>query len=402
MPQKRLIIIGAGILGLATAYKCRKLLPSHRITIIEKESLPGRHQSAHNSGVLHCGLHYKPRSLKARLALSGAQEMMQFCRRHGIGHQRCGKIVVATDQTQIDRLKALQRQGWENGLSDLRLLDQSALRKIEPHAAGTAALHVPQEGIVDYASVVRQLAQDIRAAGHQIRCGEKVTIIKERRNTWLIQTPKNEYLADFLVACAGLHSDRLSLLSGAPPRVKIIPFRGEYYRIRPERQHLVRHLIYPVPDPRFPFLGPHFTRLIHGGVKAGPNAALALAREGYRKTDFNLAEAMDAATFPGLWRFVKNYPQMTLEELRQSFSKRRFCQSLQRLVPEIQADDLAPEGAGVRAQAMSREGALVQDFEWEERKNALHVINAPSPGASASLALGGEIAARAKQQLANR
>ncbi len=273
------------------------------------------------------------------------------------------------------------------------------MRDIEPHVGGVAALKVPQEGIVDYPQVTAKLTSEIEKMGNQVLCNEKVTILQRREKQWLIQTPRSEFRADYIIGCAGLHSDRVSQLSGGKRRVRIVPFRGEYYELKPDRQHLVNHLIYPVPDPEFPFLGVHFTRLIHGGIEAGPNAVLAFAREGYRKTDVNLADLIDAGTFPGLWRFVARYPKMTVEELQRSFSKKRFCHSLQRLVPEIQITDLQRGGAGVRAQAMSPEGTLIQDFEIVEREGALHVLNAPSPAATASLAIGGEIAQRVKKSL---
>ena len=399
MNRKHLVIVGGGIVGLATAYKLGTLLPSYRITVLEKEEAVGRHQTGHNSGVLHCGLYYKPGSIKARLAVSGIQEMVAFCEQHQIQHEVCGKIVVAVDDSEIDRLKALKIRGEENGLTGLRWLDQNTMREIEPNVGGVAALKVPQEGIVDYPQVTRTLVTEIGKAGNHVVCGEKVTILQRRENQWLIQTPQNEYRADYIVGCAGLYSDRVSQLAGETRKVRIIPFRGEYYQIKPERQHLVNHLIYPVPDPQFPFLGVHFTRLIHGGIEAGPNAVLAFAREGYRKTDLSIPDLVDAASFPGLWRFVAKYPKMTIDELRRSFSKKRFCESLQRLVPDIQVNDLEPGGAGVRAQAMSPGGTLIQDFELVEREGALHVLNAPSPAATASLAIGGEIAQRVKKNL---
>ena len=399
MKQKHIVIVGGGIVGLATAYKLGSLLPSYQITVLEKEEAPGRHQTGHNSGVLHCGLYYKPGSTKARLAVSGIQEMVAFCQRHQIQHEVCGKIVVAVDDTELDRLQALEQRGTQNGLRGLEWLNRDAMREIEPNVGGIAALKVPQEGIVDYAHVTRVLVEEIQAAGNQVLCNEEVTVLQRREKGWLIQSPKNEFRADYVVGCAGLYSDRVSQLAGAERDARIVPFRGEYYQIKPERQHLVNHLIYPVPDPQFPFLGVHFTRLIHGGIEAGPNAVLALSREGYRKTDVNLADIIDAVSFPGLWRFMAKYPKMTIDELRRSFSKNRFCASLQRLVPSIQESDLAPGGAGVRAQAMSVQGDLIQDFLLVERQNALHVLNAPSPAATASLAIGGDIAKTVKKNL---
>ena len=399
MKQKNIFIIGGGIVGLATAYKLGKLFPSQRITVLEKESTVGRHQTGNNSGVLHCGLYYKPGSIKARLAVDGIQEMVSFCQEHDIAHEVCGKIVVAVNDIEVERLKALEVRGKENGLSGLKWLDRAAMRQVEPHVGGVAALKVPQEGIVDYPQVTTKLVEEITSAGNEVLCDQKVTVIQKRKGQWLIQTPNSEFRADYIVGCAGLHSDRVSQLSGGQRDVRIVPFRGEYYELKPEKRHLVNHLIYPVPDPQFPFLGVHFTRLIHGGIEAGPNAVLAFAREGYRKTDINLADLIDAGTFPGLWRFIAQYPKMTVEELQRSFSKKRFCQSLQRLVPDVRIDDLQPGGAGVRAQAMSPKGTLIQDFEFVEREGALHVLNAPSPAATASLAIGGEIARRVKKSM---
>ena len=287
--------------------------------------------------------------------------------------------------------RASIERGTQNGLEGLRLLNREQMREIEPHVGGVAALRVPQEGIVDYAKVCEALQKEIQAKGGSVVLGAKVTALQLRNGEWRVGTTAGDYAADFVINCAGLHCDRVSTLAGEKREVRIVPFRGEYYKIRAERQHLVRNLIYPVPDPQFPFLGVHFTRLIHGGIEAGPNAVLAFAREGYRKTDVNLADLWDALTFSGLWRFLAKHKRMSWDELRRSFSRRLFCESLQRLVPEIRADDLAPGGAGVRAQAMSPEGALVQDFCLLNRPQALHVLNAPSPAATAALAIGEDI-----------
>lgn len=400
MAQKQILVIGGGIVGLATAYKLGSQFPECRITVLEKERTVGRHQTGNNSGVLHCGLYYKPGSIKARLAVDGIREMVSFCQHHRIPHEVCGKIVVAVDQAEVTRLHNLEERGKANGLQGLKWLDQDAMREIEPQVGGIAALRVPQEGIVDYPAVSRTLVSEIEVSGNQVACGQEVTIIKRRDQRWLVQTRTNEYWADYIIGCAGLHSDRVSQLAGNDRTNRIVPFRGEYYELKPERQHLVNHLIYPVPDPQFPFLGVHFTRLIHGGIEAGPNAVLAFAREGYRKTDLNVADLADALTFAGLWKFIAKYPRMTVDELKRSFSKQLFCQSLQRLVPAIQADDLVPGGAGVRAQAMSPEGNLIQDFAFVEQPGALHVINAPSPAATASLAIGAEVALRVTKSMA--
>ena len=388
---RRVIIIGGGLVGLGTAYKLQLRCPSARVTVLEKEDRVCGHQSGHNSGVLHAGLYYKPGSLKARLAVSGIREMVAFCQQHAVPHEICGKLVVAADESEVPRLRSLHERGTQNGLEGLRLLDREQMLEVEPHVGGVAALRVPQEGIVDYEKVCEALQREVEAKGGSVVLGAKVTALQLKNGEWRVGTTAGDYPADFVINCAGLHCDRVSTLAGEKREVRIVPFRGEYYKIKAERQQLVRNLIYPVPDPQFPFLGVHFTRLIHGGIEAGPNAVLAFAREGYRKTDINLADLWDALTFSGLWRFLAQHKRMSWDELRRSFSRRLFCESLQRLVPEIRADDLAPGGAGVRAQAMSPEGGLVQDFCLLHRPRALHVLNAPSPAATAALAIGEEI-----------
>jgi L-2-hydroxyglutarate oxidase LhgO len=395
--SKRIAVIGGGIVGLATAYRLGERFPGARIVVLEKENDVGQHQTGHNSGVLHCGLYYKPGSVKARLAVSGIRQMVAFCQENGVPHDVCGKLVVAADESEAPRLDALQQRGAANGLEGLRRLGPGEMREIEPHVGGVAALLVPQEGIVDYPRVCEALAAKLADAGARVVTGARVKRLRRSGAAWVAETPAGAFEADFLVTCAGLQSDRVAELAGERRDVRILPFRGEYYKIRPERQHLVRNLIYPVPDPRFPFLGVHFTRLIHGGVEAGPNAVLAFAREGYRKTDFNARDLADALSYRGLWRFLGRYPSMCWYELRRSFSRKLFCRSLQRLVPEIQPDDLARGGSGVRAQAITPEGELEQDFHFIARPNALHVVNAPSPAATASLAIGAEIAAMAER-----
>jgi (S)-2-hydroxyglutarate dehydrogenase len=389
--SKRVIIVGGGLVGLATAHKLPLHCPSARVTVLEKEDKVCAHQSGNNSGVLHAGLYYKPGSLKARLAVSGIREMVAFCQKHAVPHEICGKLVVAADESEVPRLRSLFERGTQNGLEGLRLLNREQMLEVEPHVGGVAALRVPQEGIVDYAKVCEALQKEIQAKDGAVVLGAKVTALQHQNGEWRIGTTAGEYAADYVINCAGLHCDRVSTLAGEKREVRIVPFRGEYYKIRPERQHLVRNLIYPVPDPQFPFLGVHFTRLIHGGIEAGPNAVLAFAREGYRKTDINIADLWDALTFSGLWRFLGKHKRMSWDELRRSFSRRLFCESLQKLVPDIQEGDLAPGGAGVRAQAMSPEGALVQDFCLLNRPQALHVLNAPSPAATAALAIGEDI-----------
>jgi L-2-hydroxyglutarate oxidase LhgO len=396
--KTKIAIIGGGIVGLATAHQLLLRYPEVQLLLLEKESGPGRHQTGNNSGVLHCGLYYKPGSTKARLAVQGIRRMVEFCAQHSVPHDLCGKIVVATREEEIPRLHALMERGAANGLEGLQLLGPEQIREYEPHAAGLAGIRVPQEGIVDYAAVVTAMVREIEARGGEIRFSSKVTQLEEGSG-WRIHTKSGVHEAGFLINCAGLHCDRLSRMAGSHDPTRIVPFRGEYYSLREDRRHLVRNLIYPVPDPKFPFLGVHFTRMIQGDVQAGPNAVLALAREGYRHTDVSLRDLVETLTYRGFWRFFLRYPRMCWDELRQSFSKDLFCRSLQRLVPDIQIADLAPGGAGVRAQALSPIGELVQDFYFVRQARALHVLNAPSPAATASLAIADEVIDRSKDAI---
>lgn len=392
MSSRSIAIVGGGIVGLATAYRLGERFPDAQITLLEKEDGVGRHQTGHNSGVLHSGLYYKPGTSKARLAVAGIRQMVAFCQENAVPHEICGKLVVAADDTEVDRLRSLHERGIANGLEGLRWLGPQEMREVEPHVGGVAALRVPQEGIVDYPRVCEVLAAKLVSHGTAVVTGARAGKIVRDGAGWRIATTRGDYAADFLINCAGLHCDRVAENTGERRDTRIVPFRGEYYKIRPERQDLVRHLIYPVPDPQFPFLGVHFTRLIHGGIEAGPNAVLAFAREGYRKTDVNLGDLWDALSYRGLWRFLQRYPGMAWFELRRSFSRDLFCRSLQRLVPDIRPDDLVTGGSGVRAQVIAPEGEIVQDFQFIARPKALHVLNAPSPAATASLAIGAEIA----------
>ena len=386
------LIIGGGLVGLATALKLQARFPRRSVLLLEKEPQVGMHQSTHNSGVLHCGLYYKPGSLKARMAVTGIREMLAFCQEHGIKHEICGKVVVATSEVELVQLDELERRGRANGLEGLRRLSGDELREIEPHVAGIAALNVPQEGIVDYRAVCDTMATLITRRGGEVRTGAHVQRLQRGTSEWIARTSAGEFTGTFMVNCGGLHSDRLCALSGEAPPVQIVAFRGEYYKIRPEREYLVRHLVYPVPDPAFPFLGVHFTRLIHGGVECGPNAVLAFAREGYSLGTVDLRDLSQSLTYRGLWAFLRKYPRISIGEFAQSISRNRFCRALQRLVPDIRSEDLTEGGAGVRAQAMTSKGELVQDFSLLTADHALHVLNAPSPAATASLAIGGYLA----------
>ena len=390
--MRSVLIVGGGLVGLATAYRLLERQPTLAVALLEKESTVGAHQSTHNSGVLHCGLYYAPGSAKARLAVAGIRQMVAFCRAENVPHEICGKLVVATKPEELPRLDELLRRGAANGVQGLRKLAPDEMRCLEPHVAGLAAAHVPEEGIVDYRAVCDRLAARVQERGGRIHTGAAATQIERRGAAWVVATPRGEITAEFLVNCAGLHCDRVAQLAGERRDVRIVPFRGEYYQLKAGRDALVRNLIYPVPDPKFPFLGVHFTRLIHGGVEAGPNAVLAFAREGYSLGRVNLRDLADALSYAGLWRFLRRYPEMVRAELAQSFSRERFCRALQKLVPDVRPGDLARGGAGVRAQAMTPAGELVQDFHLVARDHALHVLNAPSPAATASLAIGEHIA----------
>lgn len=395
MSRVHYTIIGGGLVGLATALELRRLAPGASIRVLEKEATVGRHQSTHNSGVLHAGLYYKPGSLKARLAVAGIRRMVAFCQQHGIAHEVCGKLVVATTPEEIGRLRILLERGQQNGLQGLRWLEGEALREIEPHAAGIAAVHVPEEGIVDYHGVCAALQRALLAQDVAVITGAGVRHMEREGSAWRLHTDAGLLRTEFIINCAGLHSDRVAAMGGERREARIVPFRGEYYQLRESARHLVRHLIYPVPDPSFPFLGVHFTRMIGGGVEAGPNAVLAMAREGYTKWQVRPWDLWDAASYGGLWKFMSRHRAMAWDEITRSFSKARFCASLQRLVPALQLSDLEPGLSGVRAQAMLPDGTLMQDFHFVDQAQALHVLNAPSPGATACLAIGEFVAQRA-------
>lgn len=389
-------VVGGGLVGLGTALELQRLAPGARVVVLEKEAKVGQHQSGHNSGVLHAGLYYAPGSLKAKLAVSGIRRMTAFCREHAIPHEICGKVVVATNDAEVTRLRALEERGRANGLAGLRWLSAAELRELEPHAAGVVALHVPEEGIADYPRVSAKMAELVAARGGSVRTGARLVRARpERAGGWTLESTAGDIACDVLVNCAGLYADRVARLAGERPGVRVVPFRGEYYRLEGDAARLVRNLIYPVPDPAFPFLGVHFTRMIAGGVEAGPNAVLAGAREGYTKWRVHPGELADALTFSGTWRFLARHRRMVRAEIARSFSRRRFAESLRKLVPEVRESDLGPGGAGVRAQALAPDGTLVQDFLIVERPNAIHVLNAPSPAATASLAIGQYVAGKA-------
>ena len=394
--KTRVVVVGGGLVGLATAYALRQGNAQLGITLIEKEAELGQHQSGHNSGVLHCGLYYKPGSFKAKLAVSGIRQMVEFCREFGVDHEVCGKIVLATDEVEVERLRELQRRGEANGLTGIQWLEKDEINEREPHARGVAALLVPEEGIVSFGGVIASLKQQLLQSDVEIVVGSEVRNIRKEGTKQMVEWDGGTCAADFVINCAGLHSDRVARAAGLTPACKIVPFRGEYFKLSEQGQRLVKHLIYPTPDPAFPFLGVHFSRLISGGIEAGPNAVLAMAREGYRKTDINLKDLFETLSFGGFQRFLLRYPGSAIRELGNSLFKSVFLKNLQKLVPEIrEADLLSTGGAGVRAQAIGRDGELVHDFFFEEADGQLHVLNAPSPGATASLAIGAHVAGRA-------
>lgn len=383
------VIIGGGIVGLATALNLLEKRPNIRLLLIEKENAVAAHQTGHNSGVIHSGLYYKPGSLKAKNCMEGYHKLLDFCRKHEIEHEICGKIVVATTPEEVPLMHNLYDRGLQNGLTGLEILSPEQLREIEPHVAGLKGIKVPQTGIINYKQVAEKYAHLIREKGGEIRLGEKVSSVSERQGVSNVVTDKGSYDTTLVINCAGLYSDKVAQLTEKEEiKVRIIPFRGEYYEIKPEKQYLVKHLIYPVPDPNFPFLGVHFTRMIGGGIEAGPNAVLAFKREGYRKTDFSFADLKDTLSWPGFRKVAARYWKTGMGEYYRSFSKSAFTTALQALIPELRKEDLIPGGSGVRAQACEHSGGLLDDFAILENPQAINVCNAPSPAATSSLAIG--------------
>lgn len=395
-------IVGGGILGLATGLALTARNPALRLLLLEKEPRVGMHQTGHNSGVIHAGIYYRPGSLKARLSVQGVQRMMAFCDAHDIPYEKCGKVIVATDERELVALDELYRRGSANGVPDLRKIDATELRAIEPHAAGLAALHSPHTAILEYRLVAQAMSDDLQAYHGEIRCGASMLGADLTDTHVRIHTSEGPVLSRSLLNCAGLYADRIARSMGVQTDMQIVPFRGEYYHLRPHRRGLVRGLIYPVPDPDLPFLGVHFTKTIDGGVEAGPNAVLAFAREGYRKRTVVPADLIETLTYPGFLALARRYWRTGAYEVYRSLSTRAFVRSLQRLVPAIRAADVIPGGAGVRAQAIAADGRLLDDFHIVESPRAVHVLNAPSPGATASLAIGDHIADRALGSLCLR
>ncbi|MBI2920906.1 MAG: L-2-hydroxyglutarate oxidase [Planctomycetes bacterium] len=387
-------VVGGGIVGLATAMALLKA--GRGVAVLEAEDRVGAHQTGHNSGVIHSGLYYRPGSLKARLCVEGREAMFAFCRERGLPHARCGKVVVAARAEDLPRLAALEERGRANGLAGVKRLDAAELKAIEPHAAGLAALCVPETGVADYAAVAGAMAEAVRERGGEVLTGARVAAIRPAAGALTLECPRGAVRARFAVTCAGLQSDRVARLAGADPGLRIVPFRGEYWTLRTGADALVRALVYPVPDPAFPFLGVHFTRRIGGAVEAGPNAVLALRREGYARGSFSLRDARDIFGYSGFRRLAAAHWRMALAEEWRALSRRALARSLQILVPDVRAEDLVPGGSGVRAQALAPDGKLLDDFAFVEGERSLHVLNAPSPAATASIAIGKEIARRVR------
>lgn len=387
----KIVIIGGGVVGLATGYQYLQRYPGHTVIILEKELQVAFHQTGHNSGVIHSGIYYKPGSLKARNCRQGVKLLLDFCNRYEIPFELCGKVIVATREEEIPTLEMLFKRGQANGVEGLELIGPEQLKELEPHATGIKAIHCPNTGIIDFGVVAEKLRELIETNGGKIVLGAKVVGLKEQKSELIVETSRGAFKADKVINCAGLFSDRITALAGVPREVRIVPFRGEYYLLKAESRKLVHNLIYPVPDPRTPFLGVHFTRRLDGTVEAGPNAVLALAREGYRKSDVQLRDMWDYLSYGSFWSMARQYWKTAVGEYYRSYSKRAFVRALQCLVPSITTEDVTPGGSGVRAQALARKGRLVDDFVISRKGNMIHVLNTPSPAATSSLAIGAAI-----------
>lgn len=390
--MKDVIVIGGGIVGLATAYQIKSKSPETSVTVLEKEASVAKHQTGNNSGVIHSGLYYKPGSLKALNCIKGYNLLLDFCQKEDIPYDLCGKIVVATDESEVAYLDVLKQRGQENGLDGLISLNsKAALQEYEPHVNGVKGIYVPQTGIIDYTAVCEKLRDKLTESGVDIVFGSRVLSVKNGTDERVVESTTGSYSAKVIVNCAGLYSDKVAQMTPTKPDLKIVPFRGEYYELKEESKHLVKNLIYPVPDPNFPFLGVHFTRMMNGGVEAGPNAVLAFAREGYKKSIINFPELAETLMWPGFQKVAAKYWKTGFGEMYRSFSKAAFVKALQKLMPEIKESDLKPGGAGIRAQACDRDGGLLDDFRIYQDEHFVNVCNAPSPAATSSLAIGDEV-----------
>ena len=386
-----IVIVGAGIVGLSTAMHVAKRLPRYSVAVVEKEADVALHQTGHNSGVIHSGIYYKPGSLKAKNCVTGAALMKAFCAQHGIKYEECGKVIVATKDSERGALKEIQRRGIANGVAGISLIDRARLKELEPYTEGVEALHVASAGITDYIAVSKKYADILAEGGGALLLNTEVKTLRLANDEVVLGTNRGDIRARYVINCAGLHSDRLARAGGVKDAAHIVPFRGEYYHLRADRQYLVKNLIYPVPDPQFPFLGVHFTRHVNGGIEAGPNAVLAFKREGYRWGDISLRDLSDIAFYPGFWKLASKHWRSGMNEMYRSLNKRAFTEALQALLPSLTEADIEPAGSGVRAQALSADGALVDDFSFAPEGRVIHVCNVPSPAATASLVIGAQI-----------
>lgn len=389
-------IIGAGIVGLSSAYKLSKAYPNANILVLEKEDHVAAHQTGNNSGVIHSGIYYEPNSYRAKNCVDGRHQLVDFCKQHEVAYEICGKVIVATDENELNGLHTIFETGKINEIEGIKLVDKPELDKIEPHTAGIKAIHVPCTGIVDFTGVCEQLRLQIEQADNSVRCNQQVEAIDNKKSHSQITTKTEVFETRYLITCAGLQSDLVAKLAGVQPTIQIVPFRGEYYQLKPEAEHLVNGLIYPVPDPEFPFLGVHFTKMALGGIECGPNAVFSFKREGYGKLSFNLNETIETLNYSGFWNLAKEHWRKGVDEYYRSLSKPAFVKTLQKLIPSIQSDQLEPAGSGVRAMALKPNGEILDDFHFEITGNAIHVLNAPSPAATAGLAIGDEIVKRVK------
>lgn len=389
-------IAGAGIVGLSTAYKLSLQYPDASILLLEKESGVAAHQTGHNSGVIHSGIYYKPGSYKAKNCIDGRHQIVEFCRENGINHDICGKIIVATDEKEIPGLTSIFDRGIQNEIEGLALIDDKELKEIEPYSSGIRAIHVPCAGIIDFKAVCESLAQKFISAGQTVRFNTPVRSVVQKNGSIIIESEKSSFKSKYFINCTGLHSDRVARSAGIKSDIQIIPFRGEYYELTDDADHLVKGLIYPIPNPEFPFLGVHFTRMVNGGVECGPNAVFSFKREGYDKTSFDFNDTIETVNFPGFWILAGKHWKMGMDEMYRSFSKTGFLKNLQKLIPSIQKNQLKVSPAGVRAMALLPNGEILDDFHFELGENEIHVLNAPSPAATAGLSIGDEIVAKAK------
>lgn len=390
-------IVGAGIVGLSTAYKLSLKYPESKILVLEKENRVAAHQTGKNSGVIHSGIYYKPGSYKAKNCVDGRHQLVDFCQQHNVAIDICGKIIVATDESEVPMLEEIYERGLQNEIEGIELIDAERLKELEPHVNGVAAIHVPCAGIVDYVGVCRVLQHLLESANGEVQFNRQVTKISRQGEDVIIKAGNKEVASSYLINCAGLYSDHVAKSGGVESPVKIVPFKGEYYELKPDAEYLVNDLIYPLPNPEFPFLGVHFTRMALGGIECGPNAVFAFKREGYNKLSFDLKEAIETLNFPGFWKMAKDHWRMGLDEYRRSFSKKAFVKGLQKLIPEVREEHLEVSPSGIRAMALQQNGEILDDFYFEVADRQIHVLNAPSPAATAGLAIGDEIVRKVEE-----